>query len=64
MAFLLDALHEDLNRVKKKEYVPISDDCDDPNVPEHIVANEAWERYLKRDDSKVVDLFQGQYKSK
>lgn len=63
MAFLLDALHEDLNRVKVKAYIPINDDCDDQVVPEdEVLANEAWERYLKRDNSKIVDLFQGQYK--
>ncbi|KAJ8301160.1 hypothetical protein KUTeg_020147 [Tegillarca granosa] len=29
-----------------------------------VVASEAWEVYKKRNDSFIVDLFQGQYKSK
>lgn len=29
-----------------------------------VVADEAWDVYKKRNDSFVVDLFQGQYKSK
>ena len=29
-----------------------------------VVADEAWEIYKKRNDSFIVDLFQGQYKSK
>lgn len=34
------------------------------NVLFQVVANEAWEVYKKRNDSFIVDLFQGQYKSK
>ena len=32
--------------------------------PDDEVAREAWYRYRLRDDSIIVDLFQGQYKSK
>ncbi|XP_052833808.1 ubiquitin carboxyl-terminal hydrolase 19 [Octopus bimaculoides] len=61
MAFLLDMLHEDLNRVKNKPYIQT---VDSDGRPDEIVANEAWDVYKKRDDSFIVDLFQGQYKSK
>ncbi|KAL5013935.1 hypothetical protein ScPMuIL_008205 [Solemya velum] len=61
MAFLLDGLHEDLNRIKKKPY---TETVDSDGRPDEVVANMAWEMYLKRDDSFIVDLFQGQYKSK
>eukprot|EP00163_Fabomonas_tropica_P009185 TRINITY_DN18993_c0_g1_i1.p1 TRINITY_DN18993_c0_g1~~TRINITY_DN18993_c0_g1_i1.p1 ORF type:complete len:619 (+),score=165.25 TRINITY_DN18993_c0_g1_i1:63-1859(+) len=60
LAFLLDGLHEDLNRVLKKPYVEVPD-ADDR--PDHIQAEEAWQRYRMRDDSIIVDNFQGQYKS-
>ena len=32
--------------------------------PDAEVANEAWKRYKSRNDSVIVDLFQGQLKSK
>lgn len=32
--------------------------------PDTEVANEAWRRYKSRNDSVIVDLFQGQLKSK
>lgn len=61
MAFLLDGLHEDLNRVMHRPYIE-SKDWD--GRPDSVVADESWEMYKRRNDSIVVDLFQGQYKSK
>ncbi|KAF0288001.1 Ubiquitin carboxyl-terminal hydrolase 19 [Amphibalanus amphitrite] len=61
MAFLLDGLHEDLNRVVEKPYTQTEEAGD---RPDDEVAREAWYRYRLRDDSVIVDLFQGQYKSK
>lgn len=61
MAFLLDGLHEDLNRVCHRPYIE-SKDWD--GRPDEVVADESWDVYKKRNDSIVVDLFQGQYKSK
>jgi len=59
--FLLDGLHEDLNRITKKPLVetPIADGRTDEDV-----ADEAWKGHLSRNSSVVVDLFQGQLKSK
>ena len=61
LSFLLDAIHEDLNRVKKKESTeaPEHDGSKDDNE----VAREAWEIHLKRNRSVVVDHFQGQLRS-
>ncbi|XP_053378168.1 ubiquitin carboxyl-terminal hydrolase 19-like [Mercenaria mercenaria] len=61
LAFLLDGLHEDLNRIKKKPY---TETVEDGGRPDEVVANEAWAVHKKRNDSFIVDLFQGQYKSK
>jgi ubiquitin carboxyl-terminal hydrolase 4/11/15 len=61
LAFLLDGLHEDLNRIKQKPYVEIKDSDGRSDVE---VANEAWSGYRKRNDSIIVDLFQGQLKSR
>jgi ubiquitin carboxyl-terminal hydrolase 4/11/15 len=63
VAFLLDGLHEDLNRVLKKPYVEKPDWNGGSNLELVKLARESWEGYMKRNDSVIVDLFQGQYKS-
>ncbi|KAL9271655.1 Ubiquitin carboxyl-terminal hydrolase 5-like protein [Drosera capensis] len=60
LAFLLDGLHEDLNRVKHKPYVK-SRDAD--GRPDEEVADEYWANHTARNDSIIVDVCQGQYKS-
>ena len=61
LAFLLDGLHEDLNRVQKKPYVEVIESND---RADEVVSVEAWEGHLKRNQSIIVDLFQAQLKSK
>lgn len=63
VAFLLDGLHEDLNRVIKKPYVekPDWEGGGDLAIVEH--ARKSWDGYMLRNDSVIVDLFQGQYMS-
>ncbi|XP_028849864.1 ubiquitin carboxyl-terminal hydrolase 19 isoform X2 [Denticeps clupeoides] len=61
MAFLLDGLHEDLNRIQSKPY---TETVDSDGRQDEVVAEEAWQRHKMRNDSFIVDLFQGQYKSK
>ncbi|VFQ95974.1 unnamed protein product [Cuscuta campestris] len=60
LAFLLDGLHEDLNRVKHKPYIK-SKDAD--GRPDEEVADEYWANHIARNDSIIVDVCQGQYKS-
>ncbi|XP_035552482.1 ubiquitin carboxyl-terminal hydrolase 15 isoform X4 [Canis lupus baileyi] len=60
LAFLLDGLHEDLNRIRKKPYIQLKDA---DGRPDKIVAEEAWENHLKRNDSIIVDIFHGLFKS-
>uniref|UniRef100_A0A3P8ZZ19 Ubiquitin carboxyl-terminal hydrolase 32 n=1 Tax=Esox lucius TaxID=8010 RepID=A0A3P8ZZ19_ESOLU len=55
LAFLLDGLHEDLNRVHEKPYVELKD-SDGRTFW-------AWENHLRRNRSIVVDLFHGQLRS-
>ncbi|XP_063104916.1 ubiquitin carboxyl-terminal hydrolase 4 isoform X2 [Cavia porcellus] len=60
LAFILDGLHEDLNRVKKKPYLLPKDANGRPDV---VVAKEAWENHRLRNDSVIVDTFHGLFKS-
>ncbi|CAG0901388.1 unnamed protein product [Darwinula stevensoni] len=60
LTFLLDGLHEDLNRIHKKPYIEAKDTDGKPD-PE--VAKESWTNYKKRNDSIIVDLFHGLLKS-
>ncbi|KAI7733857.1 hypothetical protein M8C21_028642 [Ambrosia artemisiifolia] len=60
LAFLLDGLHEDLNRVKQKPYIETKDY---DGRPDEEVASEFWRYHKARNDSIVVDVCQGQYKS-
>lgn len=63
LAFLLDGLHEDLNRVLQKPYVTNPDWEGGGNKELVELARKSWEGYISRNDSAIVDLFQGQYKS-
>jgi ubiquitin carboxyl-terminal hydrolase 8 len=58
---LLDGIHEDLNRIEKKPYIE-DRDCDGTSDEQDAI--EAWKNYLRRDKSLVVDIFQGQLRSK
>ncbi|XP_054823916.1 ubiquitin carboxyl-terminal hydrolase 10-like isoform X2 [Prosopis cineraria] len=60
LAFLLDGLHEDLNRVKQKPYIEMKDS---DGRPDEEVAYECWKNHIARNDSLIVDVCQGQYKS-
>jgi len=61
LAYILDGLHEDLNRVKHKPYTEVKES--DGSTDDAIIAKEAWERHLLRNDSIFVDHVQGQFKS-
>ncbi|CAO2144099.1 unnamed protein product [Urochloa humidicola] len=60
LAFLLDGLHEDLNRVKHRPYIN-SVEADGRSDEE--VADEYWANHIARNNSIIVDVCQGQYKS-
>ncbi|PRT54904.1 putative ubiquitin carboxyl-terminal hydrolase 12 [Wickerhamiella sorbophila] len=65
-AFLLDSLHEDLNRVVDKpqtEKPELPDDkLADPAAVKEL-ADQCWDLHRKRNDSVILDLFTGLYKS-
>lgn len=59
-SFLMDGLHEDLNRVKVKPYV---EDLDGNGMKDDEIAIETWRKHLLRHDSVVVDHCQGMHRS-
>ncbi|QLL31292.1 hypothetical protein HG536_0B01550 [Torulaspora globosa] len=67
LAFILDGLHEDLNRIRDKPYLEKPSltpemDADDPKTVKKL-ADDTWKMHLLRNDSIVTDLFVGLYKS-
>jgi ubiquitin carboxyl-terminal hydrolase 4/11/15 len=63
LAFVLDGLHEDLNRIVKKPYIEAPDWQGGGTREMVAFAHRQWEIYKLRNDSVIVDLFQGQYRS-
>ncbi|OHT14167.1 hypothetical protein TRFO_03231 [Tritrichomonas foetus] len=58
---LLDMIHEDLNRIKKK---PNIENVEGNGENDEEIAEESWRRYKMRNDSIIVDTFHGQLRSK
>ena len=60
MMFLLDGLHEDMNRILKK---PAVEKIESKGRDDDLISAESWRRYLLRNDSELVDMCFGQLKS-
>ena len=60
MNYLLDGLHEDLNRIQTKPY---TQNIESRGRDDRIIAEESWRRFLQRNDSKMVDSCYGQLRS-
>jgi ubiquitin carboxyl-terminal hydrolase 4/11 len=67
MSFLVDGLHEDLNRIRQKPYTE-NPDFDDSKINDLEAIKELGEVYKKnyqlRNSSVITDLFNGFYKNK
>merc|ERR1719245_1186179 len=61
LTFLLDGLHEDLNRIKDKPATTNPES--DGTIPDIEIATKSWEVFKKRNDSFLVDLLYGQLKN-
>ncbi|XP_045465605.1 ubiquitin carboxyl-terminal hydrolase 4-like [Harmonia axyridis] len=61
LRYLLEGLHEDVNRVTEKPK-PIHTEIDD-KLNDLEKSAESWNRYLRMDNSRIVDIFVGQLKS-
>ncbi|KAI2513306.1 ubiquitin-specific protease [Fragilaria crotonensis] len=61
LAYLLDGLHEDLNRIREAPYVELPDVNE--NSAMAIAGADAWHAHQRRNDSLVMSTFYGQFKS-
>ena len=61
LIYLLDKIHEDLNSISKKPYIEIEDKRNDES--DEDASKRWWEKHLLRENSIIVDLFHGQFKS-
>ena len=57
--FLIDALHEDLNRVNNKIYIK----KEEKDLNDELKSKIEWNNFLRRNQSILVDLFYGIFKS-
>lgn len=64
LAFLLDGLHEDCNRIFSKPATPSVSTFTESDQSLIVAADKSWQYYKQRNDSAVVDMFQAQLKSK
>ncbi|KAG9098317.1 ubiquitin-specific protease doa4 [Ceratobasidium sp. UAMH 11750] len=64
LIFLLDGIHEDLNRIFVKpnpEELTPEREAELERMPKQLAGAYEWARYRRRNDSIVVDYFQGQF---
>ena len=61
LTFILDSLNEDLNRVKIKPYSELKEKSE--NETEEEASLRWWKNHIERENSIIVDLFHGQFKS-
>jgi len=60
LSYLLDGIHEDLNKITKKPYIETQES---EGGDDELLAKQSWENHLKRNQSMIVDLMHGQYRS-
>jgi len=68
LSFLLDGIHEDLNRM-----IPVGSRIADrtpeeeaafERLPAQVASDQEWQAWKRRNDSIIVDYFQGQFRSR
>ncbi|XP_077450755.1 ubiquitin carboxyl-terminal hydrolase 8 [Stigmatopora argus] len=59
LLFLMDGLHEDLNKADRKHYKEEEND----HLDDQMAADQAWSKHKLLNESIIVALFQGQFKS-
>jgi len=66
LSFLLDGIHEDLNRVMISEPKNMTAEEEEElnRLPPAIASDREWRAWKAKNDSLIVDFFQGQFRSR
>lgn len=66
MIFLLDGLHEDLNRILQRQHVETRPEreAELEALPTQIASEQEWNLYRMTNNSIIVDYFQGQFRNR
>jgi len=66
LSFLMDGIHEDLNRVMMKPvWAPTPEqEAELERLPPQIASEREWRAWKARNDSLIVDYFQGQFRNR
>ncbi|KAH6915772.1 ubiquitin carboxyl-terminal hydrolase 4 [Coprinopsis sp. MPI-PUGE-AT-0042] len=66
LSFLLDGMHEDLNRVMVQREIKVTpeQEAELERLPPMIASDREWRAWRARNDSLIVDYFQGQFRSR
>ena len=63
LSFLLNSLHENLNLVSNSQKTDKKEKSQGPNESDKEASERFWNANLQKDNSIIVDLFHGQFKS-
>ncbi|KAK0489313.1 ubiquitin carboxyl-terminal hydrolase 4 [Armillaria novae-zelandiae] len=66
LSFLLDGIHEDLNRVTLKPptvTLTPQEEAEMEKLPPCIASDREWSRWMSRNNSVIADYFQGQFRN-
>ncbi|KAK0466830.1 ubiquitin carboxyl-terminal hydrolase 4 [Desarmillaria tabescens] len=66
LSFLLDGIHEDLNRVTLKPpavALTPQEEAEMEKLPACIASDREWSRWMSRNNSVIADYFQGQFRN-
>lgn len=63
---MLDGIHEDLNRIMvKPTWSPTPEqEAELERLPPQIASDQEWRAWRERNDSLIVDYFQGQFRNR
>ncbi|KAF9560109.1 cysteine proteinase [Agrocybe pediades] len=66
LSFLIDGIHEDLNRIiAKPNYTRTpEEEAELERLPQQIASDREWRAWRARNDSLIVDFFQGQFRNR
>lgn len=66
LSFLIDGIHEDLNRIiARPNYTPTpEEEAELERLPPQIASDREWRAWRSRNDSIIVDFFQGQFRNR